>query len=214
MKLTWFNYKILSKTALLSVCLVLATSLQSCPSILNALNNLQRLQFKLANVSNFRIAGIQIDNKSKLSDFSISDGLALSRAVATNKFPATFTINVAAVNPNDGKGTAPQRTATLSSLDFQLIIDDMPTIKGDISQPLDIPGNGQATMVPINVSMDLYDYFGNKGYEGLVNLALVLGGAQGSTSHIKLDAKPTVSTVIGNIAYPGRITIVDKQFSN
>ncbi|MBI3259794.1 MAG: LEA type 2 family protein [Ignavibacteriae bacterium] len=205
---------VFQRTALLSLCIALSFSLQSCPSVLNALNNLQRLQFKLENVSNFRVAGIQIDNKSKLSDFSISDGLSLSRAVATNRFPATFTINVAAINPNDGKGTAPQRTATLSSLDFQLIIDDLPTIKGDISQPLDIPGNGQTTMVPVTVSMDLYEYFGNKGYDGLVNLALVLGGAKGSTSHIKLDARPTVSTAIGNIAYPGRIIIVDKQFSN
>lgn len=214
MKLFPDTFAVIIRTAVLSMCVVMTFSLQSCPSIFTALNNLKRLQFKLENVSNLRVAGVQIDNKSKLSDFSITDGLALSRAVATNKFPATFTINIAAINPNDGKGTAPQRTATLSSLDFQLLIDDLPTIKGDISKPLDIPGNGQTTMVPVAVSMDLYEFFGNKGYDGLVNLALALGGAKGSTSHIKLDALPTVSTIIGNISYPNRITIVDKQFSN
>jgi hypothetical protein len=196
------------------MCLTLAISLQSCPTGFNALLNLQRLQFKLENVSNFRLAGISTGNKSKISDFSMSDALSLTRSVATNKLPAEFTINIAAINPNDGKGIAPQRTATLSSLDFQLLIDDMPTIKGDISKPLDIPGTGETTMIPVTVSLDLYEFFGNKGYDGLINLALALGGAKGSTSHIKLDARPSVSTIIGNITYPGRITIVDKQFSN
>jgi len=180
---------------------------------MDALGNIQKLQFKLENITNFRVAGIQTSNKSTVSDFSITDVLALTRAVASNKFPTEFTINIAAINPNDGTGTAPKRTATLSSLDFRLLIDDLPTIKGDISKPLDIPGNGQTTIIPVTVSVDLHEFFGKKGYDGLVNLALALGGAKGSTSHIKLDAKPTVSTILGNIAYPDRITIIDKQFS-
>ncbi|MBK9248125.1 MAG: hypothetical protein IPM69_08450 [Ignavibacteria bacterium] len=196
------------------LCVLLSASLLGCSSIMNALNNVQRLQFKLENVANFRVAGISTSNKSTLSDFSIIDGLSLSRAVATGKLPVEFTINVAAVNPNDGKGGSPSRTATLSSLDFRLLIDDVQTIKGDITSPLDIPGTGQSTIIPVTVSLDLYEYFGNKGYDGLVNLALALGGAKGSASHIKLDARPTVSTVLGPVSYPGRITIVDKQYSN
>jgi len=181
---------------------------------MNALNNVQRLQFKLENVANFKVAGITIANKSALTDFSIMDGLSLSRAVAGGRLPAEFTINIAAVNPNDGKGGSPARSATLSSLDFRLLIDDVQTIKGDITSPLDIPGTGQSTIIPVTVSLDLYEYFGNKGYDGLVNLALALGGAKGSASHIKLDARPTVSTVLGPVSYPGRITIIDKQYSN
>jgi len=196
------------------LALALATTLQSCPGIMNALNNVQRLQFKLENVANFKVAGIAIANKSTLTDFSIMDGLSLTRAVAGKKLPAEFTINIAAVNPNDGKGGSPARSATLSSLDFRLLIDDVQTIKGDITSPLDIPGTGQSTIIPVTVSLDLYEYFGNKGYDGLVNLALALGGAKGSASHIKLDARPTVSTVLGQVAYPGRITIIDKQYSN
>lgn len=196
------------------LALALATTLQSCPGIMNALNNVQRLQFKLENVANFKVAGIAIANKSALTDFSIMDGLSLTQAVAGKKLPAEFTINIAAVNPNDGKGGSPARSATLSSLDFRLLIDDVQTIKGDITSPLDIPGTGQSTIIPVTVSLDLYEYFGNKGYDGLVNLALALGGAKGSASHIKLDARPTVSTVLGPVAYPGRITIIDKQYSN
>jgi hypothetical protein len=204
----------IQRATLFMLALALATTLQSCPGIMNALNNVQRLQFKLENVANFKVAGIAIANKSTLTDFSIMDGLSLTRAVAGKKLPAEFTINIAAVNPNDGKGGSPARSATLSSLDFRLLIDDVQTIKGDITSPLDIPGTGQSTIIPVTVSLDLYEYFGNKGYDGLVNLALALGGAKGSASHIKLDARPTVSTVLGQVAYPGRITIIDKQYSN
>ncbi len=204
----------LRRITLSLLCIALATTLQSCPAIMNALNNVQRLQFKLENVANFKVAGITIANKSALTDFSIMDGLSLSRAVAGGRLPAEFTINIAAVNPNDGKGGSPARSATLSSLDFRLLIDDVQTIKGDITSPLDIPGTGQSTIIPVTVSLDLYEYFGNKGYDGLVNLALALGGAKGSASHIKLDARPTVSTVLGPVSYPGRITIIDKQYSN
>ncbi len=204
----------IQRATLFMLALALATTLQSCPGIMNALNNVQRLQFKLENVANFKVAGIAIANKSTLTDFSIMDGLSLTRAVAGKKLPAEFTINIAAVNPNDGKGGSPARSATLSSLDFRLLIDDVQTIKGDITSPLDIPGTGQSTIIPVTVSLDLYEYFGNKGYDGLVNLALALGGAKGSASHIKLDARPTVSTVLGPVAYPGRITIIDKQYSN
>lgn len=204
----------IQRATLFMLALALATTLQSCPGIMNALNNVQRLQFKLENVANFKVAGIAIANKSALTDFSIMDGLSLTQAVAGKKLPAEFTINIAAVNPNDGKGGSPARSATLSSLDFRLLIDDVQTIKGDITSPLDIPGTGQSTIIPVTVSLDLYEYFGNKGYDGLVNLALALGGAKGSASHIKLDARPTVSTVLGPVAYPGRITIIDKQYSN
>ncbi|MFN8359084.1 MAG: hypothetical protein U0264_04135 [Candidatus Kapaibacterium sp.] len=196
------------------LCLLAAMSLQSCPSIMNALNNVKRLQFKLENVAQFKVAGITTANKSALSDFSIVDGLSLSRAVAQGKLPVEFTLNVAAVNPNDGTGGSPARTATLSGLDFRLLIDDVQTIKGDITSPIDIPGTGQSTIIPVTVTLDLYEYFGNKGYDGLINLALSLGGAKGSASRLKLDARPTVSTPLGPVAYPGRITIIDKQFSN
>lgn len=196
------------------VCCTAGLMFQSCPAVTNMLVNLQRLQFKLEGVSNFRIAGVSTSGKSSVSDFSIADALALTRSFGSNKLPAEFTLNVAAVNPNDGKGGGRQSTSTLTALDWRLLIDDQQTIAGDIPSPIEIPGTGQSTVIPLRVTLDLYQFFGNKGYENLVNLALALGGARGSASRLKLDARPTVSTPFGPIAYPSRITIIDKQFSN
>jgi hypothetical protein len=62
------------------------------------------------------------------------------------------------------------------------------------------------------MSLDLYEFFGNKGYESVINLALALGGVSGSAAKVKLDIKPTVNTAIGPISYPNRLTIIDKEW--
>ena len=56
-------------------------------------------------------------------------------------------------------------------------------------------------------------FFKEKGYESIVNLALALGGTQGSSSKVTLFATPTVSSPFGNITYPGELKLVDTQFS-
>lgn len=176
--------------------------------------DLQKLQFKLENVNGFSVAGIGISNKKAISDFSLSDGLKLAAAFKTKKFPAEFTLNVAAKNPNDGKSStnAKQTNASITSLDWRLYIDDVQTISGDISAPVTVPGNGQSTIIPLRMSLDLFEFFGNQGYDKVVNLALAIGGVNGSAAKIKLDCKPTVTTNIGNISYPNRITVVNKEW--
>ena len=79
---------------------------------------------------------------------------------------------------------------------------------------MEIPGTGQATTIPIRLSLDLYEFFGNKGYDELVGLALAIGGRSGSPSRLTLDAQPRVTTPFGEIVYPGRITIVDREFTD
>ncbi|MCC6845248.1 MAG: hypothetical protein LC116_04310 [Bacteroidetes bacterium] len=195
-------------------CCAAALMFQSCPAVTNALANMQRLQFKLDGLSNFRLAGVSFAGKSSITDFSAFDALSLTRAFGTNQFPAEFILNVAAANPNDGKGGARQSSALLQGLEWRLLIDDKQTVSGDIDAPVEIPGTGQTTIIPVRISLDLYKFFGSKGYDNVINLALALGGAKGSTSRLKLDARPTISTPIGPLTYPNRITIIDKQFSN
>lgn len=188
---------------------------QSCAilqQIGDAFMNLKRLQFKLGGVNNFSLAGIRIGQFSSLSDISSSDGFKLLNAFRNNSLPAEIVLEVLALNPNDGTGGSPQTVTTLSSLESRLLIDGEPTVTGNIDQPLQIPGTGQAASIPIRMTLDLFSFFGNKGYEDIIGLALAIGGKQGSTSRLALDALPRVSTPYGEIEYPGRITIVDKEF--
>lgn len=204
------------KTAVLLLCsLVVTGTLQSCASLeqfVSALSNLQRLKFRLADVTNFSVMGISLGGKSALSDFNVADGLRLVQAFTNKRLPAEFVINIEAVNPNDGRGGSPQTVSTLTGLESRLLIDDVPTVIGNIDRAIEIPGTGQASFIPIRMSVDLYSFFADKGYNGLINLALALGGTRRDTTRIALDAQPTVTTPIGPIVYPGRITIISKEF--
>jgi hypothetical protein len=119
---------------------------------------------------------------------------------------------VEARNPNNGSGGSTRTISTLTRFDWRLLIDDQPTISGGIDKPLEIPGSGQSTIIPLRLELDLYEFFGNHGYDDLLNLALALGGKRGDISRVALDVQPSVSTPLGEITYPERITIVSKEF--
>lgn len=192
---------------LLFTLFISGAAFQSCAT-LNALANLNRLQFKLDNVTQLRLAGIDITNKRTASDFSIADGLNLVNAFRTGSFPLTFTLNVAAKNPNE-------RTANLSSIEltefpWRLMIDGRETISGGITNTVAIPSGGETRNIGLGVSLDLKQFFGEKGYDDIINLALAIAG-QGAAK-LQLKAQPTMRTPIGSMRYPSELTIVNTEF--
>jgi len=174
--------------------------------------NLQRLKFKIGSVRDFRLLGLDISNKSKLSDFSATDILKVAQAYNTKKLPVEFVMDVLAINPNDGTQGTRKTASTLTGLECRLLIDDDPTITGNIDSPVEIPGTGQESVIPLRLSLDLMQFFGGRRYEDLVGMALAIGGRDRSGARLALDAQPTVSTPFGPITYPGRVTIVSTEF--
>jgi len=201
----------MKKLLLLSIAILLTTS--SC-SVYETMVNLSRLKFKLGSVNNFTVSGINISNKNSLQDFNALELLNLTQVIATGKLPASFTLNVEAKNPNDGTGGYPQTNATLKKFPWRLEIDNIETISGNIGNPVSVPGTGEITNIPLTMNIDLIEFFGNKGLDNLMNLALTLGGEQGSSSKLSLYATPTVSSPLGDIKYPGELKIVDQAFTN
>jgi hypothetical protein len=201
-----------TRPAVLLLSLLLLTSCSALKGIQDAMTNLSRCKFKLESVNNFQLMGVRLSDKKSISDFSLTDGVKLTAGFARNEFPASFTLNVAAVNPNDGTGGTKQTAATLTSFAWTLIIDNTLTINGDISEPISIPGTGQQTVIPLQMNLDLAKFFKDRGYESVVNLAMALGGANSSPSRITLRATPRLRTSFGDITYPGAIDIIDKEF--
>ncbi len=204
-----------NKTAAITAIVLCVLLLQGCVTlgdIARALTSLKNLQFRLDNISDFSLAGIGLGPKSQLRDFSVSDGIQLLAAFRNRRLPARFLLNVEARNPNDGTGGTTRTVSTLTRFDWRLLIDDQPTISGGIDRALEIPGTGQTTVIPLRLELDLYEFFGERGYEDLLNLALALGGRGNDISRVALDALPSVSTPLGDITYPERITIVSKEF--
>ncbi len=182
-------------------------------SVYETLTNLSRLKFKVGTVNGFQISGIPFSGKSKLSDFNPLDLLKISSAFAQGSLPASFILNVEAKNPNDGTGGYKKTDATLQNFKWRLFLDEKETILGDIEQPVTVPGTGDVTNIPLRINIDLMKFFKDKGYESIINLALALGGAQGSSAKVTLYATPTVSSPLGNITYPGELKLVDTEFS-
>ncbi|MGB5287142.1 MAG: hypothetical protein WBN42_01520 [Ignavibacteriaceae bacterium] len=201
----------MKKILFLSVLLLL-TSL-SC-SVYETMVNLSRLKFKLGNVNNLTLSGINISNKKSMSDFNAVELLKLTSVITSGELPVSFTLNVEARNPNDGSGGYPKTDATLKSFPWKLEIDNVETISGNIGNPVSVPGTGDVTNIPLTMNLDLIKFFGNKGLDNLVNLALALGGQQGSSSKLTLYATPTVSSPLGDIKYPGELKIIDQSFTN
>ena len=139
--------------------------------------------------------------------------MKITSGFSQGSLPASFILNVDAKNPNDGTGGYKKSDATIQNFKWRLFLDDKETISGELDQPLTIPGTGEVSTIPLKINIDLMKFFKDKGYESIVNLALALGGAQGSSSKITLYATPTVSSPFGNITYPGELKLVDTEFS-
>jgi hypothetical protein len=177
--------------------------------IKQAATSLSRCTFKIAGLQDFSLAGVPLTGKTA---FTLSDAARLVSSFASNTMPATFTLNVAVVNPNDGTAGKTRSTATLTKFGWRLLLDGTETISGDIPEPITIPGTGQQSVIPLRMNLDLAKFFKEKGYEHIVNLALALGGVNGSTSRVTLRARPTLQTDFGPLSYPKEIEIIDKEF--
>lgn len=199
----------------LSATLLALIGISACSTISNisnSLTSLQNMQFKISGLTGMKLAGVDVSKISSPTKLGVADALALTNAFSRKSLPTTFTLNVDAKNPNNGTAGARSTPLKLNGFDWRLLIDDKQTVSGDLERPIEIPGTTAATTIPLAVSMDMYQFFADRGYDGIVNLALALGGVNGSTSKVKLDAKPTVGTPFGPMSYPGRITIVDTEF--
>ncbi len=195
-------------------CCAISFTLSGCSTIKSvgsAVSSLSSVKFKLGTVNNFKINTVSISNISSVKDISVTDALKLTQSVANKQFPVQFTLNVLASNPNASTKTT-IADAIISNFEWKLFIDDIETIQGNVSSPVKIPAGKATSTIPLTMQLDLYKFFGNKGYENLINLALALGGASGSSSRLKLKAKPTITIAGLPITYPNYITVVDTEF--
>jgi len=180
-------------------------------SLLDTAASLQHLQFKLDGVQPGTLAGVNLGKVTDPASLTPLDGLALTQAFLDRSWPLTFTVDVAVRNPNQERDAG---IALLESLAWTLEIDGTETVSGNLPDPIEIPGGGETRIVPLDMSLDLYRYFGEQGYEDVLDLALAVAGAKGTASRITLLAVPTVSIGGVPVRYPGSIRIVDKEFTN
>jgi hypothetical protein len=201
------------KSTIMVLIMMSISIFQGC-SLVKDLASMRNVQFRIGSVSSVNIGGISVLNKKKVTDFSVGETISLASRVAEKSLPLSLTVNVDARNPNEATENTLSNTsiATLQSLEWRLLIDDVPTIEGIVQGPISIPAGGTTVSIPISTELELFSFFEERGYAGMAKLAFALANPGESTVSVKLDAKPMVKTFLGTMSYPGRITIIEKEF--
>ena len=187
---------------------------QSLKDAASALGAFKQLQFKLGAVNNFRLAGVDISRIQSPSNLTLTDGAKLLGAFNSREIPVSFRLNVEAKNPNTGGERTGGADLFFKKMEFTLYVDGKETIDGTVNQRIRVPATGATEIIPVDLSLDLMEFFGNRGYEDLLNLAFAIGGVNGSSSKLRLGARVTVETPLGDVEYPNELTIVNASFTN
>jgi len=196
----------------LMITIILISFIAGC-SIYKTIINVSRLKYKLDSVTKFKLNGIAIDSKSKLSDFGPGDMLKLTSVFSTGKFPVTFDLNILAKNPNDGTGGYDQTDITIKSFSWDLYLNKKKIVSGNIDKVVTVPGIGNSSIIPLIVKLDLIEFLDNGSFNKVIDLALKLGGKNKTTSEIEVIAKPVLGTPFGDLSYPEPVKIVDYQYN-
>lgn len=203
----------MKKYSFFFIAVLLSLNFISC-SVYKTIVSASRLKFELGNVENLEVSGVRFDGKNSVSDFNALEVLKLTTSLIRRSFPVTFILNVQAENPNDGKAGYPRTDIMLKSFPWDLYIDNIQTVSGNILSPVLVPGTGEIVTIPIEIKLDLYKFIQDKDINSLINLVLAINGVKGHSSNVTLFAQPTVSTPIGDITYPGQLKIVGMNFTN
>jgi hypothetical protein len=182
-------------------------------SVIQTFSNVSRLKYKIHSAKNYQLLGIELGNKKSLKDFHSLEILKLSAGFIRGNLPLTFLINIEANNPNDGNSGYPRTDLNITSFPWRLYLNEKETVQGNIAQPVFVPGKGESVIIPIQIEFDVAKSFKEKKMNDILALLLQVGGVKGSTSNLKLIAKPILGTPFGKLEYPDEITIVDKSFN-
>ncbi|MFQ5569017.1 MAG: LEA type 2 family protein [Rhodothermales bacterium] len=171
---------------------------------LREIAQLRNVHFAIDRVADVRLAGVDLQRIQSFEDLSATDVLRLGAAVTRREAPFDLKVHLRAENPPEN-----QVQARLVRMDWTLFLDDRETVSGVLDQSFVLPP-GEATDVPIPISLDLFEFF-DHGARDLVELVLAVAGQGGEPKRIRLQATPTIDTPIGSIRYPQPITIISQD---
>lgn len=181
---------------LVFVCLI---GISSCKQIQQALQ-MAKCDFRMKDVTDINVVGVNVQKIESFSDISISDVLKLTGAFAKGSFPVSLKVNLEVRNPN-------AQTAALNRLDWILMMDQTELAQGTTSQRVEVPAGGGTAVMPISITSDLKKVLSSESMQSLVNMVLNMADASGKPTTLMLKAKPYITVGSASIAYPGYINI-------
>ena len=172
----------------------------------NEMKNFARCEFRLKNVQDVTLAGVDITNVDQFSDLSFPQASSITMTAMKGKLPLYFKLNVEVRNPNAEK-------ASMNRFLWDLFIDDVLITSGKVIQDVKVPPDFGVAIMPVEVGVDLFEILNGESADAVINFAMNISGNGGSPSRIMLRAKPTIYVGTTEIKYPGFITI-EQEFTS
>ena len=175
---------------------------QSCTAI-KELVTFSRCQFRLKNVQNINLGGINLNSKYKFDDFSTTEITQLSKNLLSKQLPMKFDLMLEVKNPNHS-------VASMEKMEWIVFVDNNQITEGVLEKRVSVSPGG-LEIVPLTFSIDLLKITNSSTINSLVNLAFALANIGEANSRLTLKIKPTIKVMNFNLVYPDYITIT-KEF--
>ncbi len=188
---------------LLLVLLISTLSFSSCKT-LSELKAFSKCEFHYKSVDEVRVAGIDVQYKKSLKDFTIIDAAKLIKAVAESQYILSLRVNLDVRNPN-------AVNAALSGGEWILFIDGREMLRGMVTQRVEVTANNGTAVLPMVMQVDLKKIFAKESAESIANFGLGLASKEGESTRVSLWIKPVFLIGSATIKYPDYIRL-GKEF--
>ena len=189
--------KVLACAVATVVGLSACSTLNQVDNQVAGLANLANCEYKLRDVSNLSVAGVNVKNLSN-GKVSATDVIRLAAALTSKQVPLSMDVNINVTNPTE-------KSAMLTALDWIMEIDGTQFATGTNTNSYTVTPNA-TTAIPLSVTTDVYSLFANNGIDALKNFVQSFSN-DGTSSKVALKVKPSLSVAGVTIPSPSYITL-------
>lgn len=172
----------------------------------NEMRSFAKCEFRVKNVEEVYLAGVDITEVDQFSDLDFSQASTISMQAMKGKLPLNFILNVEVRNPNEER-------ASMNRFLWDLYIDDELISKGKVEEDLKVPPAGGISVLPVQIGVDLFNVLSGESSDAVLNFAMNLSGDGTYPSRVKLRIKPTIYIAMTQVKYPGFFTIEEEFVS-
>lgn len=180
------------------IAVVFLFALTSCASLFQ-MNRLAECEFAFDDIVNVDLAGVKMDNITKISSIGMMDAARLAKAYINGDLPMKATALIIVENPNKKK-------AAINKLDWKFFLDGKQVTEGSVTERFEVAGQDTA-ILPVDFSINLGEAMGGENKTKMLNFVLNMVNAGGKPSRIDIYVKPSIMVAGKPISYPGFIKV-------
>lgn len=185
--------------------IIIIVILTSC-SAFKELMSFTKCEFRMKDIETIRLAGVNLDGKSSINDFRLTDIGMFTQHALRGTLPLDMVLIVEAKNPN-------QQSAAINQVEWIAYIDDMEMMTGFLNERIVIPANNGVGVIPLHIKFDMKKIAKSSTGNAIANLALNLMNIGERESQFTIKIKPTILVGSFELEYPGYFTI-SKEFTS